>query len=76
MIAEFINTGSVQGGGQLKRVILQNKHLIPPIQKTSKINKQTVQVRIRATAHEFEQAKAKLKELGKADRIIPNMFHL
>ena len=35
-----------------------------------------MQVRIRANAKDFEAAKEKLNSLGKADRIIPNMYHL
>lgn len=57
IIAEYVNIGSIQGGGKLKKAILLCKDLIPHIEKSSKINKQIVQVRIRANAKNFEVAK-------------------
>jgi hypothetical protein len=31
MIAEYLNVGKIVGGGQIKRVIMNNLHIIPDI---------------------------------------------
>lgn len=76
MIAELVNTGKIVGGGQLKRIILEHQHLIPHIEKQSKINKQTVQVRIRQYHRDFKNFEERLAQLGRKDALVPNMYHL
>lgn len=53
MLGEFINTGKIVGGGKLKRAIMDNRDCIPLIDKSSKINKQTVQLRLRTSSAAF-----------------------
>ena len=33
MTGEYINTGKIQGGGKIKRIILENINLLPEIRK-------------------------------------------
>lgn len=76
MIAELVNTGKIVGGGQLKRIIIEHQHLIPHIEKQSKINKQTVQVRIRQNHKDFSIFEERLSSIGRKDLFVPNMYHL
>lgn len=51
MLAEFINTGKIVGGGKIKRLIVGNVDRIPEEigrGKARKINKGRVQIRVRA----------------------------
>ena len=60
MTGEYINTGKIQGGGKIKRLIISNLDLLPNIDKLSKINKQSVQIRLirfnnkRSTVNQME----------------------
>lgn len=47
MIAEFLNVGKIVGGGKLKKIIMNNIAIMPDIDVQSKINKQTVHIRLR-----------------------------
>lgn len=47
MIAEFLNVGKIVGGGKLKKIIMDNIAIMPDIDVQSKINKQTVHIRLR-----------------------------
>lgn len=47
LIAELISVGKISGGGQLKKMIVDHQHLLPQLQKESRINKQTIQIRVR-----------------------------
>jgi 16S rRNA C967 or C1407 C5-methylase (RsmB/RsmF family) len=76
MIAELCNTGKIVGGGQLKKILLEHQHLLPKIQKESKINKQTVQVRLRRNDEGFIEFEERLAKVGRKDGLIPNMYHL
>lgn len=53
MIAEYINIGKIVGGGKVKRAIMDHLECIPPIEKSSKINKQKVQIRLRTCSPKF-----------------------
>ena len=33
MTAEYVNTGKIQGGGKVKRIIMDNLNLLPEIRK-------------------------------------------
>lgn len=74
MLGEFINTGKIVGGGKLKRVLTDFHHLLPPIAH-SKINKRTVQIRLRA-ARCPEQLRERVEAVGKKDSIVPDLYHL
>ena len=53
MLAEYINTGRIIGGGKLKRAITQNMDCLPQVDTASKINKRVVQVRLRRNHPQF-----------------------
>jgi len=50
MMGEYVNTGKIIGGGKLKRLIVENKDVVPQIDRQSKISKPIVQLRIRKTS--------------------------
>lgn len=33
MIGEFVNLGKIKGGGKIKKIIMDNIHLLPEIKK-------------------------------------------
>ena len=76
MMAELINIGKIVGGGQLKRIIVEHQHLLPKLEKQSKINKQKVQIRLRRIDKDFDVLEKHLSKIGTKDTIIPNLYHL
>ncbi len=68
--------GKIVGGGKLKRAVLDNLESLPQISKTSKINKQTIQIRLRKCDDNHFIIKDKLKEIAESDKTIPELYHL
>ena len=46
LMGEYISKAKIIGGGKLKKIIVENKHLLPNIDVQSKINKSIVQMRV------------------------------
>jgi len=55
---------------------MDHQHLIPLIAKSSKINKQIVQIRLRSNDSKFNSIAKHLSEISKQDQIVPNLYHL
>jgi hypothetical protein len=54
MVAELINVGKIAGGGKLKRIIMENQPILPSISVQSKINKQSVDIRLRPCSNDSD----------------------
>lgn len=76
MVAEQINVGKIVGGGQLKRIIMENQDLMPQLDVSSKFNKNAVQVRVRQLPPNDETRKwNELFASFQADPFVPGMYH-
>ena len=47
LTAEYLNVGSIKGGGKLKKLIMENLAFLPEIEIKSKMNKSSIQIRVR-----------------------------
>lgn len=57
MMAEYLNMGKIIGGGKIKRLIVKFHHILPKLEKQSKINRNIVQVRLRKVSSGYSAAK-------------------